>query len=1210
TGQTHIQGGTVILVGGNAIGDTSLVTLANGRDTTLQLTADETIGRLQGGRRNTNSDYGTVAIGDHTLTLNQSATTTFAGVFTGTGTIVMNAGSVGNLSMTGISTGFTGTVVVNGGLFQLSGASRNNAGSFTINKGGSLLIDKNGTSRIATQILDTAAIILNSADGGFSGTTINRPRGLGIRTDQESLNTEVVGVVTVNSGANYVTLEATTANDDLDLQMANLARNTGATLNVRGTNLGVATSNVQRSQFEISDSTNQTAFIAAMVGGGGAAGSPNVNIVPWAIGESFSGALTDTNMGNSLVTYVAGAGFRPLSFTTEYAGFATPGDANNTRESLTADLTGLAGRTVNSLVLHNDSTAAATHNLTGSGAGQTLTVTSGAMLFTLNPSAAAGSYGIHLGGFDGGIAVGGTNEYVIHVVDPDAATPAKALTATISSPLNTAGASLTKAGRGTLVLTADNTYGGTTYIAEGTLQIGSGGTTGSLAGTSSISNLGTLVFHRSDTLTQGVHFGTAISGTGSLWQMGSGTTVLNGNNTSTGATVIDQGVLRLDSAYHPSGALLLGSANGLTTAGSLEVNEGATFGSLLVQTNSASKTNQIQIAAGKELVIQGNAILGSTVGSSTTLLNVSGPGAWRIINPNAGATVSLGNTAVNRSRIDSSGLDTLEISLNTTNGLLRIGSSTSDSSTAYSSWWALAKETTITAATLTLGAGALGSLNELRLGTGSNVIHVNTFNVGTGSRDTGNVFFQGATGTLVVRAADGVGAATFNLGASGATTGNANYGNDFDVTGHDVDLLFGAAAIGTQNRGNSISHTFSFDQGTLTMASLTLATRTASSSNGLTSARITNSTVNLGGGTVVIQSGILNMGRAAGNYYNVGDTNYQPAPTMNATINITGGDVSIGATGGVAVRMAEYVATGGSGTGTANGHLNITGGSVTVGGNVIRVTDGVNATAIVTLNGGSLNMTGNSIGASATAVTFNAQSGTLANLGELNGGGSLTKTTAGTLILEGVNTYTGPTAVNAGTLLVHGTHTGGGMYTVQSGATLGGTGTTTAAVALSGVLSPGASVGMLATGSQTWNAGAGFLFEINDAAGTAGGPTGWDLAAITGTLDISALTSAEPFVVEIVSLDGLAAGDIANFIATQPDTWEFVTFDSLIGEFSSDLFTVEHAGFSNNLGQGYFEVVQTANGLAIGFVPEPGTLMLALAGMAVMLAAGRRRRGV
>src|SRR5690606_9573467 len=122
-----------------------------------------------------------------------------------------------------------------------------------------------------------------------------------------------------------------------------------------------------------------------------------LNIVPWAIGESLAGALGDANMGNSLLTYAAGSGFRPLDFATEYAGYATAGATNNTRESLAASLTSLAGRTLNSLVINNEAVAAL--EFTGSGAGQALENTSGAFLFTLTGGADGTAYDTLLGGF-------------------------------------------------------------------------------------------------------------------------------------------------------------------------------------------------------------------------------------------------------------------------------------------------------------------------------------------------------------------------------------------------------------------------------------------------------------------------------------------------------------------------------------------------------------------------------------------------------------------------------------------------------------------------------------------------------------------------------------------------------------------------------------------------------------------------------------------
>lgn len=531
--ETEILEGTLQVSGGNAIGDTSIVTLSNSRASTLELLADETIGRLAGGSRNTNLDLGTVDVGAHTLTINQvDGSTTYAGFFTGTGQIIKQGSS--NLLLTNVSSGFTGIITVESGLLYLGGIGQINANNIRINKGGTFMIDETGTAtRSGTRILDTTAITLNSADGGYAASAV--VRGLALRTDQDTALDETVGTINVNTGASYVGMEAITASDDSDLIAANIVRLNNATMNVRGTNLGGSSS--QENEFRIGDPTNETAFIATLVGGGGVAATKNISIVPWAIGQSTTGGLNATHMGNSLLTYAAGPGFRPLDFATEYNTIALAAATDNARESLATDLTGIVGKTINALVLDNAATPLV--NVTGTGAGQTLAVTSGAMLFTVTGATTNTAYSTVLGGFDSGITVGGTNEYVIHVVNPgtevslasgataigstrvtvadttglqpgmavfgsgipvgatvasvtntttfemtlpaDGTTSSQTfrystlenLTATLSSPLNST-ADITKSGRGTLIFTAVNTAGGgakKTTINEGVLEI-------------------------------------------------------------------------------------------------------------------------------------------------------------------------------------------------------------------------------------------------------------------------------------------------------------------------------------------------------------------------------------------------------------------------------------------------------------------------------------------------------------------------------------------------------------------------------------------------------------------------------------------------------------------------------------------------------------------------------------------------------------------
>ena len=99
--------------------------------------------------------------------------------------------------------------------------------------------------------------------------------------------------------------------------------------------------------------------------------------------------------------------------------------------------------------------------------------------------------------------------------------------------------SLTKSGSGMLTLTGTNTYSGTTTITAGTLQIGAGATTGSIAG--NIIDDAALAFNRSDAAT----YTGAISGSGTVTQSGSGTLSLSANNTYTGLTTIAAGTLAL-----------------------------------------------------------------------------------------------------------------------------------------------------------------------------------------------------------------------------------------------------------------------------------------------------------------------------------------------------------------------------------------------------------------------------------------------------------------------------------------------------------------------------------------------------------------------------------------------------------------------------------------------------------------------------------------
>ena len=109
TGDTTVNAGALTLQGGNAIGDTSDVTLADAAGVLVTLEADETIGSLAGG----GTTGGDVQLADNTLTIGDGthvANATFDGDILSdpTGRLVLNIANGGSQT-------FTGTINAGGG---------------------------------------------------------------------------------------------------------------------------------------------------------------------------------------------------------------------------------------------------------------------------------------------------------------------------------------------------------------------------------------------------------------------------------------------------------------------------------------------------------------------------------------------------------------------------------------------------------------------------------------------------------------------------------------------------------------------------------------------------------------------------------------------------------------------------------------------------------------------------------------------------------------------------------------------------------------------------------------------------------------------------------------------------------------------------------------------------------------------------------------
>jgi autotransporter-associated beta strand protein len=192
------------------------------------------------------------------------------------------------------------------------------------------------------------------------------------------------------------------------------------------------------------------------------------------------------------------------------------------------------------------------------------------------------------------------------------------LNATLGTSNTNVAISLVKAGAGTQILTGSNSYTGTTTISGGVLQVGSGGTTGNV-GSGAIANNGTLIFNRSDDLTQGVAFASnAISGSGRLVKGGAGTLTLNTNNTFTGGATLAAGAVSIS-----VGDNRLGAAPGAFTSDALIISNGS---KLIV-----NGTNNITFNANRGVTLgSGGGGLevesGITVSITNSLAQLTGPG--------------------------------------------------------------------------------------------------------------------------------------------------------------------------------------------------------------------------------------------------------------------------------------------------------------------------------------------------------------------------------------------------------------------------------------------------------------------------------------------------------------------------------------------------------------------------------------------------------
>jgi len=627
---------------------------------------------------------------------------------------------------------------------------------------------------------------------------------------------------------------------------------------------------------------------------------------------------------------------------TTLAVFTNTTGAQTITLSGTGNAGGLVFSNARSTLLYSSATATRTLNLYGSG----ITVASGAGSVTLGNTSSNLVIALNA-------AQGWTNNstntlsIIANSTNSFGLTLDGAGTTIISGVIGVA--SLTKQGSGTSILTASNTYSGTTTIAGGVLQVGNG-TSGESLGSGGVvlSNNATLGFYESDTLT----IGNTISGNGNLtvtgtygstnWVNGTGWTILTAPNTFSGTITVANGVLQAT-----SDGQLGNSTNGITLNGGELFNNGAML------TLNAGRTITLTTNGGNldggwgqyPAANNGITVLGSITGNGgTNGLSVS----W-----DWGGVVLAGS--------------------NNYTGPTTIGSTNSpywyDSGSAYTTYLVLSNANALPTGSQLIFSATPTNVNASDAYTAE--LNLNGYSASVGG-------ISGGTNALIVNSQA---ATTLTLAPSNASSwsgeilqtngvmsvvmqgsGTQSFLSSNNYSG-GTTINAGTLALSNNNAMGTGTVTFASNATIASLASLTVTNAFSIASNATATIDMaTNNTLTASG----VISGAGSLTKIDSGTLTLSGTNTYSGTT---TISTNGGSLSLGTTGKLAstniiVNSGGTLLLGGNNQTTTNTTLTLAGGTLSAGGGSTTRSQ-TNSFSALTLTGNSTidysSLSGNSV---------------------------------------------------------------------------------------------------------------------------------------------------------------------------------------------------------------------------------------------------------
>jgi autotransporter-associated beta strand protein len=507
---------------------------------------------------------------------------------TGNASTLNNQGTVTTVGSRGFGLDARGSnsTLINSGTINVSGPnaagirSTETTASTLITNSGTITVTGSGTSP------DFAAGVLfqSGAAGTFvnqAGGTVSSSTDSGVRGANANITVRNAGTIT---GGNGIAINLGNGNDIIEVTGGQI---TGDVVTGTGSDQFTMSAGTITGNVNLGGGNNTITMTGGQINGSVALGAGNDTV------QLFTGAT---------ITGSVDGGGGTNTFTLDGTGAASFSGTVSNFQTLTKQNTG-------------------TWEVTSSIAGATAVAVTGGTLILSADSTYTGGTTISAGTLQLGNG-GSTGSIIGNVTDNGLLAFNRSDTVTFAGVVSGTG-SVSQIGPGTTILTADNTYTGGTTISAGTLQLGNGGSTGSIIG--NVTNNGLLAFNRSDTVT----FAGVVSGTGSVSQIGPGTTILTAISTYTGSTTVNAGALIVNGSIASSslttvnsGAALLGSG----TVGSTVVNAGGFFapgnspGTMTVAGNLAFQSGafyvvQVNPTTASTTNVSGTASLAGTVGA-------------------------------------------------------------------------------------------------------------------------------------------------------------------------------------------------------------------------------------------------------------------------------------------------------------------------------------------------------------------------------------------------------------------------------------------------------------------------------------------------------------------------------------------------------------------------------------------------------------------